>query len=362
MGVSGEVVIADNGSTDGSPAIARRHGARVVSVPEKGYGNALRAGIAAARGRFIVMGDSDDSYDFSRIEPFVAELSRGAGLVMGNRLAGRILPGAMPWKHRWIGNPALSGLGRLFFRSPVGDFHCGLRAFTREAYERMNLQTTGMEFASEMVIRATLLGLPIVETPIVLHKDGRSRPPHLRSWRDGWRHLRFMLLLSPLWLFFIPGLTLFLLGLAGCLWLPPATARSGGVELDIHSLLVMSAMCLIGYQILSFSAFTKRYAIAEGLHPPSRRLAGLCGPLSVELGVAVGLVLILVGGLLLADLTLHWRLLSFGHLLPRETMRRAIPAVLALGLGVQTLFASFFLGILSLKPSPPAARPAESAP
>ena len=212
LNITGEVVVADNGSTDGSLEIAAERGARVVHAAEKGYGNALRAGIAAARGKFIIIGDADDSYDFSAIEPFVAKLREGCDLVMGNRFCGGIMPGAMPWKHRWIGNPVLTGIGRLLFRSPVGDFHCGLRGFNKAAYERLDLRTTGMEFASEMVIKSTLLGQKIAEVPTVLHKDGRSHPPHLRSWRDGWRHLRFMLLFSPRWLFLIPGLVLLALG------------------------------------------------------------------------------------------------------------------------------------------------------
>src|SRR5439155_21724861 len=205
LNVIGEIVAGDNGSTDGSPEMATRLCARVVHVAARGYGNALRAGTATARGKYIIMGDADDSYDFSALEPFVEKLRQGCDLVMGNRFQGGIMPGAMPWKHKWIGNPVLSFIGRLFFQCPVGDFHCGLRGFSKDAYERMQLQTTGMEFASEMVIKSTLLRMKIAEVPTILHKDGRSRPPHLRSWRDGWRHLRFMLLFSPRWLFWYPG-------------------------------------------------------------------------------------------------------------------------------------------------------------
>lgn len=205
LGIDGEVVVGDNGSTDGSQQIAERLGARVIPVAEKGYGNALRGGVVAARGKYLIMGDSDDSYDFSAISPFVGKLRQGYDLVMGNRFRGGIMPGAMPWKHKWIGNPVLSFIGRLLFHCPVRDFHCGMRGFSKDAYERMKLQTTGMEFASEMVIKSTLLQMRIDEVPTILYKDGRSRPPHLRSWRDGWRHLRFMLLFSPRWLFLYPG-------------------------------------------------------------------------------------------------------------------------------------------------------------
>ncbi|HEV2722568.1 MAG TPA: glycosyltransferase family 2 protein, partial [Thermoanaerobaculia bacterium] len=247
-GIDGEVVVADNGSRDASREIAGRAGARVVDVGERGYGSALQGGIAAARGRYVIMGDADDSYDFSALAAFVEKLRGGADLVMGDRFAGGVLPGAMPPLHRWLGNPVLSGIGRLFFRSPVRDFHCGLRGFSKAAYERMELRTTGMEFASEMVVKATLLGMRVDEVPIVLHPDGRSHPPHLRSWRDGWRHLRFLLLYSPRWLFLYPGFVLMLLGAVVAGWLLPRPRTLGGVTFDVQTLLYAGMAIVIGFQ------------------------------------------------------------------------------------------------------------------
>lgn len=348
-GLRAEIVIADNGSTDGSQAIAERLGARVVSVSEKGYGAALRGGIEAARGRYVIMGDSDDSYDFASIQPFVARLRDGCDLVMGNRFQGGIMPGAMPWKHRWIGNPVLTGIGRLFFHCPAGDFHCGLRGFSREAYERMELQTTGMEFASEMVIKATLKGMRIAEVPTVLHPDGRSRPPHLRSWRDGWRHLRFMLLYSPRWMFLWPGGVCFLSGLLASLLLTWGPVEAFGIGFDIHTLLVAAFVCLLGFQLLVFGVFTKIYAVTEGFHPPSPSWNRRWGKLNLEAGVLTGVAVALVGLGLLASAAWSWRALGLGALEPRVTMRQVIPAVMLMMLGVQTVFASFFLGIVSLR-------------
>jgi hypothetical protein len=347
-GIRGEIVIADNGSTDGSQEVARSLGARVVDVVEKGYGNALRGGIAASRGRFIIMGDSDDSYDFGDIQPFVEKLREGFDLVMGNRLAGGIEPGAMPWKHKWIGNPVLTAVGRLFFHSPAGDFHCGLRGFSGEAYRRMDLRTTGMEFASEMVIKSSLKSMRIAEVPIVLHKDGRSRPPHLRSWRDGWRHLRFMLLFSPRWLFLYPGLVLIAAGLllGGMLTLGPLTI--GRAVLDIHTLLLCGFVALLGYQLVIFAAFTKIFAIAEGFHPPHTALRGLLPFSSLEAGLIFGALVSLCGLGLLVTAIWSWREVSFGALDPQQTMRQVIPAVVLLMLGIQTVFGSFFLSILGL--------------
>jgi glycosyltransferase involved in cell wall biosynthesis len=353
LSIMGEVVIADNGSSDGSQGIAERMGARVVPVSEKGYGCALRGGIAAARGKFVIMGDSDDSYDFSSIAPFVAALRQGFDLVMGNRFKGGIMPGAMPWKHRWIGNPVLTTVGRIFFRSPVGDFHCGLRGFRKESFERMDLQTTGMEFASEMVIKSTLLGMRITEVPIVLHKDGRSRPPHLRSWRDGWRHLRFMLLFSPLWLFMVPGTIMMTLGLATGTALYFRPWRFGAVEFDIHTLLASSCLFSLGYQLIVFAMFTKTLAVTQELHPPYRPLERAWQYVTLEVGLWVGIV-ILAGGVLAGILALDkWRLASFQSLDPRQAMRQMVLAVTLLTLGAQTIFASFFLSFLGLlKKSP----------
>jgi len=354
-GIAGEIVIGDNGSRDGSPEIAERLGARVAHVRERGYGSALRGAVAAARGRYVVMGDSDDSYDFSRLDAFVARLRAGCELVMGNRFAGGIRPEAMPPLHRWLGNPLLSGLGRLFFRSPVRDFHCGLRGFTRSAFERMDLATTGMEFASEMVIKATLLGLRIDEVPIVLHPDGRSRPPHLRSWRDGWRHLRFMLLFSPRWLFLVPGLVLFVLGLVasvvlavGPIWLP-GDGTATRVGLDVHTLVVSSLLCLVGYQLVVFAVFTKVFAVTEHLHPMPAALDRLFRFVTLETGLVVGLVPLVAGLGALALAFAGWARAGFGPLDPREGMRLVVPAALLVMLGIQTLFASFFLSILGLR-------------
>ncbi len=351
LGTSGEVVVADNGSTDGSPEIAAAAGARVVRVAEKGYGSALRAGIAAARGKYVVMGDADDSYDFSDLAPFVERLRAGADLVMGNRFLGGIRPRAMPFKHRYLGNPVLTGLGRLFFGAPVGDFHCGLRAFRRDAVLAMDLRTTGMEFASEMVIKATLKGMKLAEVPTVLHRDGRSRPPHLRSWRDGWRHLRFMLLFSPRWLFLYPGLALLALGLALGLWILPGPRRVAGLELDIHTLLVCGFLVLLGHLLVVFAVFTKAYAVTEGIHPPDESLRGVLAAVNLERGLVAGGLVALAGFGLLVLAVLGWRRAGFGSLDPRTTMRELIPAVVLLVLGVQTAFASFFLGVLTIKRS-----------
>lgn len=350
-GLAGEVIVADNGSTDGSQQIAQDHGARVVNVADKGYGNALIGGIAAAKGRYIVMGDADDSYDFSSIFPFVQKLREGYQLVMGCRLpsgGGRIVPGAMPWKHRWIGNPALTAIGRLFFRSPIHDFHCGLRAFSKEAIERLDMHTTGMEFASEMVIKATLEGLKIIEIPITLYKDGRDRPPHLRSWQDGWRHLRFMLLYSPRWLFLMPGLFFFWLGTLGLIWLLPGPRQIGRVVFDVHTLLFAGLLCLIGFQLVWFSVFANVFAVTEGLLP-QKYLSRLFKFIKLESGLVLGFLLSLAGlGLLIGALA-YWRLFTFGPLPYTWTMRLVIPAVVLLGLGVQIIFSSFFLSILGLR-------------
>ncbi len=261
LGIDGEVVVADNGSTDGSVELAAAAGARVVPVLAKGYGNALIGGINAARGQFIIMGDADDSYDFTDLTPFLEMLRAGYELVMGNRFLGGIKPGAMPFLHRYLGNPVLSGIGRLFFHIPVGDFHCGLRGFTKAAYERMDLHSTGMEFASEMVLKASLLELRITEVPTILSPDGRSRPPDLRTWRDGWRHLRFMLLYSPRWLFLYPGFILIALGFLGMLWLWPGPRQVYGVSFDIHTFLYAAMAVLIGFQAVSFAMFSKIFAI-----------------------------------------------------------------------------------------------------
>lgn len=346
--ISGEVVVADNGSTDGSQAIATRLGARVVPVSEKGYGRALQGGIAAARGRFILMGDSDGSYDFTHAGRFLQKLREGYDLVMGNRFLGGIQPGAMPWKNRYIGNPLLSGIGRLFFHCPIRDFHCGLRAFSRDAYDRLELRTAGMEFASEMVIKATLFKFRIAEIPTTLRPDGRSRPPHLRPWRDGWRHLRFMLLFSPRWLFLQPGLALFLGGLLLGAFLVRGPLRVGSITFDVHTLLFSGMAVLIGFQAVAFAIFTKHFATQSGLLPPDPRLARWLSALSLERGLAVGGVLALAG----LALSLHavglWSGVSFGDLAPGELLRLVIPGSVLLTLGCQVVLVSFLVSILDL--------------
>jgi glycosyltransferase involved in cell wall biosynthesis len=347
-GIAGEVVVADNGSTDGSQELARAAGARVVDVRERGYGNALRGGIESARGRYVIMGDADDSYDFSQLQPFVAKLREGFELVMGNRFRGGVERGAMPWKNRWIGNPALSGLGRLFFRVPVGDFHCGLRGFAVDAYRRMGLRTTGMEFASEMVIKAHLKGMRMAEVPIHLYPDGRSRPPHLHPWRDGWRHLRFMLLFSPRWLFLVPGVLLFLVGAIASAALVAGPVSLAGIGFDIHTLLVAAFLCVLGYQIVVFAVFSRIYAALEGFHPHQPMLDRALRFARLESGLLAGALLLLGGALVLAFALWSWRSVGFGNLDPRQTMRQLIPAVTLMTLGVQTIFASFFLSLLGL--------------
>jgi Glycosyl transferase family 2 len=360
LGLPAEIVIADNGSADGSVEIARRCGARVVEISERGYGAALRGGIAASRGRYIIMGDADGSYDFSRIDEFVAKLRQGFDLVMGNRFSGAILPGAMPWKHRFIGNPVLTGLGRLFFRSPVGDFHCGLRGFSRDAFHRMDLRTTGMEFASEMVVKATLLRMKIAETPITLSPAGRSRPPHLRSFRDGWRHLRFLLLYSPRWLFLIPGIVLLGGGAGTIVWLLPGPRHLGAIELDVHTMLAAGLACIVGFQLLWFGIFTKSFAVTEGLLP-AQGLSHRLGRISLEGGLLAGFSMSLLGVAIFAFALASWIRTGLGRLDYEKTMRLLIPSLVLLVLGVQTVFSSFFLGVLRLRRTGPAYPPEPEA-
>jgi glycosyltransferase involved in cell wall biosynthesis len=349
IGVSGEVLIADNGSTDGSQQLAAAAGARVVDVPVRGYGGALMGGIQAARGRYIVMGDADDSYDFSRLDLYLERLRAGAELVMGNRFKGGIAEGAMPPLHRYLGNPVLSFIGRLFFRSGIGDFHCGLRGFNRQSILDLDLRTTGMEFASEMVVKATLNKLRIEEVPTTLKKDGRSRPPHLRTWRDGWRHLRFLLMYSPRWLFVLPGIFMFLLGLAGMLALLPGPLKLGSVSLDVHTMLYCSALILIGLQALVFGVLTKVFAITNGFLPPDPRMDRMFKVVTLETGLITGIATILLGlGLSVAALR-GWGAAGFGGLNPTVTLRNVIPAVTAMAAGFQIVMASFFLSILGMQ-------------
>src|SRR5471032_2521127 len=351
-GVRGEILIADNGSTDGSQAIAEKLGVRLVPVKEKGYGSALRGGIQAAAGEWILMGDADDSYDFSDITGFVKKFQEGFELVMGCRLpigGGTISPGAMPWKNRWLGNPILSFIGRLFFKCPAHDFHCGLRGFTKIAFEKMDLKTTGMEFASEMVIKSTFKKLKIAEVPITLHKDGRSRPPHLKPWRDGWRHLRFMLLFSPRWLFLAPGIFMSAVGILFAALLSLGNITIGGVAFDVGTLVVACMTVIIGFQLVAFAFFTKVFAIAEGLLPDDPKFSRAFKFFNLEKGILLGLVILFAGIILSARAVWIWRQSGFGELSPEENLRRLIPAATLIVLGIQSVFSSFFMSALGLK-------------
>ena len=348
-GVVGEVIIADNGSTDGSIQIAEDLGVRVVHVEQRGYGSALSAGIDAARGRYIIMGDADDSYDFAALGPFLERLRGGDDLVMGNRFAGGISDGAMPVLHRYLGNPLLTKVGRLFFKSDCGDFYCGLRGFSRAGYPKMRPQSTGMTFALEMLVRATMFGLRVSEVPTTLSPAAPGRAPHLRTWRDGWRSLRFFMLFSPRWLFWYPGLILMFIGAAVGLWLLPEARRIGGVTLDVHTLLFAATAVSLGYQSLVFAVCAKVLAVNTGLHPPNVRTSWLTRRVKLEGCLVVGAFMI-VTGVVLAGLAVGgWRAEHFGDLDPFSTMRLVIPSVLALMLGVQTVFAGFFLGLLGMR-------------
>ena len=350
-GVAGEVVVADNGSTDGSQRLAEDGGARVVHVEEKGYGCALRGGIEAARGRWIIVGDADDSYDFSDINGFVEQLRAGHDLVMGCRMprgGGRVAPGAMPWKNRWIGNPSLSFLGRLFFRTPIHDFHCGLRGFSRDAYERMALKTTGMEFASEMVMKASRGSMRVAEVPITLHPDGRSRPPHLRPWRDGWRHLRFMLIYSPRWLFLMPGLVLAAVGALAAMVIYFQPVHLGGTHLDAGTLAVACAAAIAGVQFVAFACFTKVFAVNEGLLPPDPRFAKAFRFFQLERGLLLGAAFSVAGAALLLWSVWLWKESGFGNLPYSDNLRRVIVATTLIVIGLQVVSSSFFLSVLGL--------------
>ena len=348
LGIDGEVVVADNGSTDGSQDIARAEGARVVDVPIRGYGAALMAGITDARGTFVIMADADDSYDLSTLGPFVEALRGGADLVMGNRFAGGIEPGAMPALHRYLGNPVLTAIGRIMFRSPVRDFHCGIRGFRRDAIIGLDLRTTGMEFASEMVVKATLQKLAIVEVPTTLSPDGRSRPPHLRTWRDGWRHLRFLLLYSPRWLFLYPGVVLVVVGLALGIALLPGPIAIGDHALDVSALVYAMSAVLIGFQAILFAAFSRAFVTNEGLLPPSKGMQRAFRILNLERGLIIGVVLLVLGIALAVYGFLHWGSVDFGSLDARDAVRMAVPAATLSVLGVETIMGSFFLSVLGL--------------
>lgn len=347
--IDGEIIVADNGSTDGSQEIAIKAGARVVAVTQKGYGSALMGGIEAAQGEYVIMGDADDSYDFSNLQGFVSALDEGYDLVMGNRFKGGIMRGAMPFLHRYLGNPVLSGIARLFFKSDIGDFHCGLRAFRRDAILALNLQTTGMEFASEMIVKATMKGLKIKEVPTVLYRDGRTRPPHLRTWTDGWRHLRFLLLYSPRWLFFYPGITLTVLGVLLSVFLLGGPVHIGRITLDINTLMYATFLIVLGVQALFFSLFTYVFGVNADLLPRDNMTDKLIQRIALEKGILISLGMILLGLAISIGALIYWGENFFGNIDPTFSMRLVIPGAVLFNLGFQTFFASFFLSILNTK-------------
>jgi glycosyltransferase involved in cell wall biosynthesis len=347
--INGEIIIADNGSTDSSVSIAKRLNARIVKVDKKGYGNALKGGIEAAYGPYIIMADADDSYDFEALMPFLIKLREGYELVIGNRFKGGIKKDAMPFLHKYLGNPVLSFLGRLFFNINIGDFHCGLRGFPKEAFYAMNLKTEGMEFASEMIVKSKLNGLKITEVPIILYPDGRNRKPHLKTWPDGWRHLRFLTLYSPNWLFLYPAIVLMLIGFISSMLLVFNPIIIQGIMFDIHTLMYTSSLILIGFQFLVFYGLTKIYAVENGLLPKSNRYKRLFRYINLEKGLVIG-VLMLILGLVLSYYGLSvWKESNFGALKPSDTFRVIIPAVFTILLGIQIILFSLFFSILGLK-------------
>lgn len=350
--IPGEVIVADNGSTDGSQDIARAEGARVVAVEERGYGSALMGGIAAARGRYVLMGDADDSYDFLELPKFVDRLRDGHDLVQGCRLergGGRVLPDAMPFLHRRWGNPMFSALARSWFRAPINDIYCGMRGFTKDHFERLEQRCTGMEFATEMIVKSSLGSASIAEVPITLHPDGRkAHSPHLRTFRDGWRTLRFFLLFSPRWLFLAPGILLVVLGLLGYAVALPAV-HVFGVTFDAHTLLFASLVIICGYQSILFAIFTKVFAVSEGLLPPDRRVERLRTGVTLEKGLIAGGLAAVAGVVLLALAVNKWRSQEFGELDYASTMRLVVPGVTLTALGFQTVLSSFFVSVLALR-------------
>lgn len=348
-GLRAEIIVADNGSTDGSPEIAMRCGAKVVPVATRGYGAALQGGFDAARGRYLVMGDADQSYDFGEAFPMIEKLRAGADLVMGSRFLGRIEKDAMPWSHRWIGNPVLSLIGRVLFGSPVSDFHCGLRAFTKQTYERLGLRTTGMEFASELVVKAAAAKLRIEEVPITLHPDGRSRPPHLRTVRDGWRHLRFMMTLSPRFTLFLPGLLLMTLAGALLLRLYVGPIEIGSTSLDIHTMQIASLFVVVGYQFVTTAIAARIYAVAEEIGPPAPWMQRAFEIFTLERGLVAGLLLALLGLGVVGAAVLDWQEAGFGPLVPSVTMRPVLIGATLIALGTQTLLMSFIYSMLGIR-------------
>ncbi len=351
-GVAGEVIVADNGSTDGSQELAESLGARVVHVKERGYGAALMGGFQAARGKYVVMGDADDSYDFSGLAPFLERLRAGDELVMGNRFQGGIAKGAMPKLHYYFGNPFLTLAGRTLFQSPIGDFQCGLRAFHREAMLGVGLRTKGMEFASEMVVKSSLAKLRIAEVPTTLSPDGRSRPPHLRSWRDGWRNMRFLLAHSPRWLYFVPGLTLLALGLALFAMILPGTFRLFGVNLDLHSLAAGAGMIVLGTQMVTFGILAKQVGERAGMLPPSDRLEKVKNFWQLERAIGFGAGLFLLGLALMIFAAADWGTKGLGNLDYGTTMRVVLPAVTLMVVGVQIVMSGFITTLLDFEVAP----------
>lgn len=347
-GIEGEVLIADNGSTDGSQEIAERNGARVVHISERGYGAALIGGCNSAEGKYVIMGDADDSYDFLNLMPFLERLRMGDELVMGNRFRGGIEKGAMPPLHRYLGNPVLSFIGRLFFPSEIKDFHCGLRGYNTEAIRKLNLRTTGMEYASEMVVQATLHNLKVSEVPTTLSKDGRSRPPHLRSWSDGWRHLKFLLMHAPNWLFLYPGFLIFAIGLLGTIILEISPVVVGSVTFDINTLLYASASMILGVNLILFAVFTRTYAERSKFIPMTNQTR-LLGNFTAEKGMIIGVLLVMIGIITSIIAFIFWGRTSFGDLEPERMMRITIPSATAIIIGLQAAFAGFFVDILRIK-------------
>lgn len=347
--INGEIIIADNGSTDGSIAIAKSNNATVIHAQQKGYGSALKAGIDAANGTYVIMGDADDSYNFSELMPYLIELRKGKDLVMGNRFKGGIEKGAMPFLHKYLGNPVLSFIGRLFFKINIGDFHCGLRGFSKKAYETMNLKTSGMEFASEMVVKTKLNNLSIAEVPTKLHKDGRTRAPHLKTWSDGWRHLRFLMLYAPNWLFLYPGILLAIVGLIMSIILIINPIEFQSFTLDVHTLLYTSSFLLVGFQFIIFYGLTKIFAVENELLPKSNRYNKLFKFINLEKGLIFGFILLIIGIYLSFNGLASWQETRYGHLDTSATLRIIIPAITALQLGVQTILFSLFFSVLGLK-------------
>ena len=350
LGRPGEVLVADNGSTDGSQAIATSEGARVLPVPVRGYGAALNAGIEDARTDYVLMADADDSYDFSHLPRFVAKLDEGNDLVMGNRFKGGILRNAMPPLHRYLGNPVLSFIGRLFFHVPVGDFHCGIRAFRADRMRALGLRTTGMEFASEMVVKSALGGLRIAEVPTTLQPDGRTRAPHLRTWRDGWRHLQFLLMYSPRWLFLYPGIVMTVIGLVASLLLLPGERQVGNLHFDVDTLVYALFLLLIGVHVTVFAIGAKIFGVREGFLPASNEARQrFLDKLNPTNGLAVGTLLLLMGLAFGIYAVAQWHAAGFGQLTATRMLRFTLPSATAIMLGVEAIFASFFLGLLQIK-------------